>query len=122
MDNVLVLAAGEDLTSKEGAPIKLDGSYQAVMCDAVTDECIGILKQGGESAADVEVALAGSLGPVRVGGTVKAGQFGTITTGGETVVGAKVDGAVYVCQFMQNGVSGDLVQALVLAPARHEEG
>jgi hypothetical protein len=121
MDNVLTLVAGEDLTNDEGKGIKLDGSYNAIIATAVTDEIIGVLKVGAASGSDVDVALPGSQVQVRVSGTVKRGQFGSLAADA-TFTGGKADGSVFGCIILQNGVSGDLVQALIVGPARHELG
>ena len=121
MDRVLTLVAGEALTDDEGKGIKLDGSYNAVIATASTDEIMGVLKSGAASGSDVDVALPGSQVNVRVSGTVKRGQFGTLAADA-TFTGAKTDACVYACIFLQNGVSGDLVQALIVTPARHELG
>jgi hypothetical protein len=120
-EQLLVLEAGEALTDDEGKGIKLDGSYEAVIATAATDEIIGILKRGAAAGSEVDVALAGSEVPFRVSGTVKKGQFACLAADG-TFTGGKTDAAVYAGIFTQNGVSGDLVMGIVATPARHELG
>ncbi len=116
-DNYFSAVAGEDLTGDEGKAVKLDGSGNIVICTAATDAPIGVLRAGAASAAAVSVALPGAVTPVLVNGTVK--RFGHIevaaaATGTPATYGSA---AIVFAQALEAGVSGDLVNALVLSPS-----
>ena len=120
MNRALNLIAGEDLTGKEGAPIKVTAG-KAYMCDAATDACIGVLSRGAASGEEVDIVYDGDC-PVRLGDTVTAGENLVLGAAGETCDGGLASGSVRVGLALQPGVSGDLVSAYIALPLRYEEG
>jgi hypothetical protein len=119
-NRALIFLAGEDLTGKEGVPLKLSNGT-LVMCDAVTDACIGVCTRGAAAGAEAEVTIFGDA-PVRVTAAVSRGQHATLAADGESCVGGLDSGKVQIGLFLLPGDSGDLVPAFINAPLRYEEG
>lgn len=109
-----------------GIPVKLD-SGEIVACTAIGDDCIGITLvalDGDATKPDADGATAGHTGDVALlGGTglvaVKVGSSGTATAGSpvkfatagvsNATVGGGTDKLVVYGQFVESGVSGDIV-------------
>jgi hypothetical protein len=98
-----------DLTGKEGYAVEFDTSGVDV-CDAITDQAVGVIVRGGETESDVCilgecVALAG--------GAVTRGKFVTPHTDGTAIVSAGA-GCTEFALALETGVAGDWVQIAVL--------
>lgn len=108
--------ASEDLSDKEGYGAQADGAGGVELADATTDIIAGVLVSGGASGATVSVALPGAIVPVKVSATVKRFDAGKIAADGTFALSAFAADDVICVRFLENGVSGDLVSALVLPP------
>lgn len=116
---VLVKKATADLTGKDGYAVKLDTDTDyVVVCTAAADEAIGVLQRVNTLGLEVEVVVFGYC-PLYAGGTVKLGQAATLTSG-SVFTGGKVDGAVFMGVFMQDGVAGDLVPGFVFPGSKYK--
>jgi hypothetical protein len=111
--------AAEALTDKEGYGAMADAAGEVELADAVTDEILGVIVQGAAADAEVAVALPGAITNVKLSGTVKKFDPGKIAADGTFVVSAYAQNDVICVRFLEAGVSGDLVQALVLPPVKH---
>ena len=116
---VLVKLATADLTGKEGYAVKLDTDTDyVVLCTAAADEAIGVIQKGNDIGEAVEIVTFGYCG-LLAAGTVAEGQFATLTSASK-FTGGKVDAAVYMAMFEQDGVAGDLVPAFVFPGIKHK--
>jgi hypothetical protein len=95
--------------------VKLHTDGTVIICTAVTDSPIGVLVRGGAVGASVEIALPGSIVPVKLSGTVKQFAHGDVAADASFTTSAYATNTKCV-QFLEAGVSGDLVNALVLTP------
>lgn len=111
--------AAETLTDKEGYGAMADGSGAVELADATTDEILGVIKQGAATGSEVSVALPGSITRVKLSGTVKKFDHGKIAADGTFLKSALATGDVVCVIFLEAGVSGDLIDALVVAPRLH---
>ena len=115
MNKFVATAGATTLVDKEGYAMKLHTDGTIIVCSAATDVPAGVLRRGAAAGELVELALPGSIVPVKLSGTVKALAHGDVAADGTFVTSAYATNTKVV-QFLEAGVSGDLVNALVLTP------
>lgn len=111
--------AAASLVDKEGYGVMADGTGKVEIADATTDEIVGVIVQGADAASEVAVALPGAMTNVKLSGTVKKFDAGKIAADGTFVKSAFAQNDVICVRFLEDGVSGDLIQALVLQASKH---
>ena len=111
----------DDLTDKEGYSVKGSGAGK-VQLSAASILAIGVVRVGAAAAAKAEIAMPGDIAPVKLGGTVYKGDTLLINSSSTfeatTPTSADVIGAVA----LEDGVSGDLIDAIIVKAHRYEEG
>ncbi len=115
MNKVIATAGATTLVDKEGYAVKLHSDGTIIVCSAAADVPMGVLVAGAAIGSTVTVALPGSRVPVKLSGTVKQYAHGDLAADA-TFVTAAGSSACKCVQFLEAGVSGDLVNALVLTP------
>jgi hypothetical protein len=104
----------------EGYAVKIEDGLIVLNC-AAGDAANGIALESGAAGDLVAIALcnAGGLVPVKVGtGGATAGLYGVAVANGVANAGALGGGTTLVnivCQFIENGVAGDVVGAIPLS-------
>ena len=115
ISNVKPFIANEAHTDKEGYAVKAS-SGKAALVTGVTDRTLGVIKFGAASGALSHIALPGDIVPIKLGGTVTKGQECQIEAAGTWIANAGSGGRIVAAIALESGVSGDLVDALVIAP------
>jgi hypothetical protein len=115
MNKVIATAGATTLVDKEGYAVKLHTDGTVIVCSAATDIPMGVLVAGAAVGSPVSVALPGTIVPVKLSGTVKQYAHGDLAADA-TFVTAANSTACKCVQFLEAGVSGDLVNALILTP------
>ena len=115
MNKFIATAGATTLVDKEGYAVKLHTDGTVIVCSAATDSPIGVLVAGAAVGSPVTVALPGSIVPVKLSGTVKQFAHGDVAADATFVTSAYATNTKCV-QFLEAGVSGDLVNALILTP------
>ncbi len=108
---------GTDYSGKSGYAVKHDGT-DIVVCTATTDLPAGVIDNVNAIDNELGVALPGAIRPVKVSGTVKKFQRGVLAADGTATAEAGASGEVAYCQFLGDGVTGETVNALILAPVK----
>ncbi len=108
--------ANEAHTDKEGYAVKASSGKAALVATGATDIPIGVIRLGGASGALSDIALPGDIVPVKLGGTVVALAHGQAENGGTFITNAGTGARVLSVLFLEGGVAGDQVDALVITP------
>lgn len=118
---IIALTPAVDHSAKEGYFIVLTAGLPVVSASA-SDVPFGILIDG-EAANGVDSVgvCGGNLPTVRVklSGSVSKGQTLQLHTNGSAVVDAGAGARVVVAQALEDGVSGDLIEAVILTPVKY---
>jgi hypothetical protein len=93
--NTITVPAGADLSAAQWKFVKLNSSGQAVVCDGVGDQPLGVLCNKPDEA--------GKAAEVQIGGVAKVQLGGTVTAGDKIMVNAS---ALAVTQTGVNNVAG----------------
>lgn len=115
MNKFVATAGATTLVGKEGYAVKLHTDGTIIVVTAATDVPVGIVVSGAVAGDPVSIALPGSIVPVKLSGTVKQFAHGDVAADGTFTTSAYATNTKAV-QFLEAGVSGDLVNALVLTP------
>lgn len=118
MKKFVAVCGATTLVGKEGYAVKLHTDGTVIICTAATDSPIGVLVSGAAVGANVEIALPGSIVPVKLSGTVKQFAHGDVAADATFTTSAYATNTMCV-QFLEAGVSGDLINALVLTPCEY---
>ena len=118
MNKVTATAGATTLVNKEGYGVKLHTDGTIIVCSAATDSPIGILARGNTAGNPVEVALPGTKTVVKLSGTVK--QFAHLDVAADATFTTSAYATNTMCaQALEAGVSGDLINALILTPCEY---
>jgi hypothetical protein len=106
-----VFTSSANHSAKDGYVMKYSGGVVAV-CDAITDQAVGICTKGGTAAeAQTEVCIFGECSAV-AGGTVTKGQMVTPHTD-STVVATAGSGCTEFGVALEDAVAGDWFKVFV---------
>jgi hypothetical protein len=111
----------DDLTDKEGYSVKSSGAGKVQLSAASTLAC-GVVRVGAAVAAKAEIAMPGDIAPVKLGGTVYAGDALLINSSSTFEATTPTDGDIVGAIALEGGVSGDLVDAIIVKAHRYEAG
>jgi len=118
---IIALTPAVDHSAKEGYFVILTAKLPVVSA-ANTDVPFGILIDG-EAAAGVDsIGICGGNLPtvrVKLSGPVSIGNTLQLHTDGSAVVDAGSGARVVVGQALEDGVSGDLIEAVILTPVKY---
>lgn len=118
MNKVIATAGATTLVDKEGYAVKLHTDGTIIVCAAATDSPVGVLVAGAVAGSPVTVALPGSIVPVKLSGTVK--QFAHLDVAADATFTTSAYATNTMCaQALEAGVSGDLINALILTPCEY---
>jgi hypothetical protein len=118
---IIALTPAADHSEKEGYFINLTAGVP-VVCSAVTDVPFGVLIDGEEANGVDSVGVCGGNLPtilVKLSGSVSKGQTLQLHSDGSCVVDAGSGARVVVAQALEDGVSGDLIEAVILTPVKY---
>lgn len=118
---IIAMTPAVDHSAKEGYFIILTAGLPVVSA-AVTDVPFGVLLDG-EVAGGVDSigVCSGSFGTahVKLSGPVFKGDSLQLHTDGSAVVDAGTGARVVVAKALEDGVSGDLIEAVILTPVKY---
>jgi hypothetical protein len=105
MNKFIATAGATTLVDKEGYAVKLHTDGTVIVCSAAV-------------GSPVTVALPGCIVPVKLSGTVK--QFAHLDVAADATFTTSAYATNTMCaQALEAGVSGDLVNALILTPCEY---
>ena len=108
------------LVDKEGYSVKAASGLVAL--SAASTLAIGVVRVGAAAGAKVEVAMPGDIAPVKLAGTVKAGDTLLIDANSTFQATTPTDGDIIGAIALEDGVSGDLIDAIIVKAHRYEAG
>jgi len=118
---IIALTPAVDHSEKEGYFVNLTAGIP-VVCSAVTDVPFGILIDGEEADGVDSVGVCGGNLPtvhVKLSGSVSKGDTLQLHSDGSAVVDAGSGARVVVGQALEDGVSGVLIEAVILTPVKY---
>ena len=107
--------ANESHVDKEGYAV-IATAGKAVLVTGATQLSIGVIRAGGAIGANSDVALPGSIAPVKLSGTVTKGARLQLAGDGTFVVDATSGARVLAAIALEAGIAGDQVDALITNP------
>lgn len=108
------------LADKEGYSVKCASGLAALSANSAL--AIGVVRVGAAAGELVDVALPGEIAPVKLSGTVYKGDILAVDSNSLFAASTPSDGDIIGAIALEPGVSGDLVDALIVKAARHEAG
>jgi hypothetical protein len=108
------------LVDKEGYSVK--ASSGLVELSANSALAIGVVRVGAAAGAPVDVALPGEIAPVLLSGTVSKGDILAIDSNSKFAASTPSDGDIVGAIALEDGVSGDLINGLIVKATRHKAG
>jgi hypothetical protein len=108
----LVAAEGYSVAAASGKVSKSGASTLA----------IGVVRVGAAVGAKADIAMPGDIAPVLLAGTVYAGDSLVIGSGSTFTAATPTDGDIIGAIALEGGVSGALVDALIVKAHRYEAG
>jgi hypothetical protein len=106
---------------KEGYSVKGDGAG-ALALSANSALAVGVIRVGRAAGGVSDVALPGEVAPVLLSGTVYAGDLLAIDSNSKFAASTPSDGDILGAIALEDGVAGDLIDALICKATRHEAG
>ena len=83
---------------------------------------IGVVRVGAAVGSKADIAMPGDIAPVILAGTVYAGDTLKLDSNSKFSAATPSDGDIIAAIALEAGVSGDLVDALIVKAHRHEAG
>lgn len=108
------------LVGAEGYSVK--ASSGKVLKSANSTLAIGVVRAGAAVGAKADIAMPGDIAPVKLAGTVYAGDLLAIGANSDFTASTPTDGDIIGAVALEGGVSGDLVDALIVKAHRYEAG
>jgi hypothetical protein len=112
--------AGTSLAGKEGYAVKATSGLVELSANSIL--AIGVVRAGNTAGELVDVAMPGDIAPVKLSGTVYAGSLLAIDSNSLFAASTPTDGDIIGAIALEAGVSGDLVDALIVVANRYEAG
>jgi hypothetical protein len=108
------------LVDAEGYSVK--GSSGKVLKSANSALAIGVVRVGAAVGDKADIAMPGDIAPVKLSGTVYAGDILAIAADSTFTASTPSDGDIIGAIALEAGVTGDMVDALIVKATRHEAG
>lgn len=108
----LVGAEGYSVKASSGKCLKSANSILA----------IGVVRVGAAVGDKADIALPGDIAPVILAGNVSAGDILAIDSNSKFAASTPTDGDIIGAVALEAGVSGDLIDALIVKAHRYEAG
>lgn len=83
---------------------------------------IGVVRVGAAVGSKADIAMPGDIAPVILSGTVYPGSMLAIDSNSKFAASTPTDGDIIGAIALEAGVSGDLVDALIVKAHRYEAG
>ena len=118
---IIALTPAVDHSEKEGYFVILAAGLPVVI-SAASDVPFGILIDGEEADGVDSIGVCGGNLPtvrVKLSGPVSIGNTLQLHTDGSAVVDAGIGARVVVGRALEDGVSGDLIEAVILTPVKY---
>lgn len=118
---ILSMTPGADHSDYEGYFVELTAGNPTV-CNAATDVPFGIILDGEPTTGVDSIGVCGgNFGPARVklSGVVAKGADLQLAADGTCVTDALAGARVIVAKALEAGVSGDLIEAVILTPVQY---
>jgi len=112
--------ASSTLADKEGYSVKATSGL--VELSAASILAIGVVRVGAAAGAKADIAMPGDIVPVKLAGTVYAGSLLKINSSSTFEASTPTDADIVGAIALEAGVSGDLVDALIVKATRYELG
>lgn len=108
------------LVGAEGYSVK--ASSGKVLKSANSTLAIGVVRVGAAVGSIADIAMPGDIAPVILSGTVYAGDMLAIDSNSKFAASTPTDGDIIGAVALEAGVSGDLIDALIVKAHRYEAG
>jgi hypothetical protein len=108
------------LVGAEGYSVKATSGK--VSKSANSTLAIGVVRVGAAVGAKADIAMPGDIAPVILSGTVYAGDLLAIDSNSKFAASTPTDGDIIGAVALEGGVSGDLIDALIVKAHRYEAG
>jgi hypothetical protein len=108
------------LVGAEGYSVK--ASSGKVLKSANSTLAIGVVRVGAAVGSKADIAMPGDIAPVILSGTVYAGDMLAIDSNSKFASSTPTDGDIIGAVALEGGVSGDLIDALIVKAHRYEAG
>ena len=108
------------LVDKEGYSVKAVSGLVELSANSAL--AIGVVRVGAAAGSPVDVAMPGDIAPVLLAGTVYKGSILAIDSNSKFAASTPSDGDIIGAIPLEDGVSGDLINALIVKATRHEAG
>jgi hypothetical protein len=108
------------LVDKEGYGVKAASGLVAL--SGASTLMIGVVRVGAAAGKLVDVALSGDIAPVKLAGTVYKGDKLLVDSSSTFSATTPTDGDIVAAIALEDGVSGDLIDAIILPAMRYEAG
>lgn len=120
VNTVLSMTPGADHRNYEGYFVVLSGG-NPVVCSSASVAPFGLLLEGENTDGfdSVEIGVGNKVVKVKLSGTVTKGAYGQLANDGTVVTDATTSTRILVCRFLEAGVSGDLVDAVLITPVTY---
>jgi hypothetical protein len=115
---VVSMTPTADHSAKRGYFV-VNSSGSAALSSAATDIPVGVIIDGEATTGKSSVALSDAAGParkVKLSGTVAAFAYLQLHTDGSVITDAGTGSRVIVGRALEAGVSGDLIDAVLITP------
>jgi hypothetical protein len=119
-NTVPFVTAATTLVAMEGYSVKATSGL--VEKSANSALAIGVVRRGAAAGAVSDIAMPGDVCPVILSGTVYAGSILAIGADSAFSASTPSDGDIIGAIALEAGVSGALVDALIVKATRHEAG
>lgn len=108
------------LVGAEGYSVKATSGKVAKSANSTL--AIGVVRVGAAVGSKADIAMPGDIAPVILSGTVYAGDLLAIDSNSKFAASTPTDGDIIGAVALEAGVSGDLVDALIVKAHRYEAG
>jgi len=119
-NTVAATCGATTLVDKEGYSVKASSGLVELSANSVL--AIGVVRVGAAAAAPVDVAMPGDTAPVLLSGTVYKGDILAIDSNSKFAASTPSNGDIIGAIALEDGVSGDLINAQIVKAFRHKTG
>lgn len=118
---IIAMTPGADHSEKEGYFVKLSAG-DPIVCNSAADVPFGVIIDGEATSGQDTIGVSGGMActaHVKLSGSVAKGADLQLHTDGSCVTDG-LDGArVIVAKALEDGVTGDLIEAVILTPVQY---
>jgi len=118
---IIAMTPAADHSEKEGYFVEIVDE-EASVCDSAADTPHGVILDGEDTDGQDSIGVCGgNFGPahVKLSGAVSNGASLQLHTDGSVITDAGSGARVIVAKALEDGVSGDLIEAVILTPIKY---